>query len=132
MSRAITSAARHLRIILMSSLRPEEQRHGLVEQIPPDAEHMPARIVRPARVDAALLQQTDDALSRREHTALLPAAPEKEQLQALLRLRRVREHPRPRLLCLDRLGRRLRSQGSEAAAVREHGPEQLGVRQSSL
>jgi len=41
-----------------------------VKQVSPYAEHVSAGIIRPVRIDSALLQQPDDSLSWRQHAGL--------------------------------------------------------------
>src|SRR5436309_2642251 len=93
---------------------------------------MPARIVRPARVDASVLQETDDPLAGPAHARFLLSRAEEQQLQRRLRLHRILEQSLPRRLRLDRLDWRPRPEGAEAAAVGEHPMKHLRVRETDL
>ena len=103
-----------------------------MQEIAPHAEDVPARVVRPPRIDAAVLQQLHQTLARRSHAGFLPAGSKKQQLQIFRRCGRIREQLLPRRLRLDRIRRRLRAQRAEPAAVGQDVAEALGVREADL
>src|SRR6185436_1811237 len=89
-------------------------------------------VIRPACIDAATLQQLDEALPGRAHPGFLLAASKKQELEVVFPCRRVCEQLPPRRLRLDGIGRRLRAQRAEPAAVRQDRAKALGVGEADL
>src|ERR1019366_7638526 len=108
----------------------EQHRRAGIQIIAPHAEDVASGIISPLCVDALLLKELHEPLSRCQQPGLLLATTKEQEPEPLLRLRRIGQQVLPRGLGLDiRCGWR-RPQAAKSSAVRENVVEQLQMGKS--